>query len=686
MRRRTRWALVCAAVVPLSFAASDARASLTPSELAQLRDSVAAATPAAKPTTAAARVRSLVARPDLTDDESAQALMQAVAPLPLTPARAALLKDVVFGGASVASRPLLAMTTVKALLARADALLGKFAGSLDAEPEAMNELTRIYVFLDKELAADPGRRGGGHEPQNGITLAAYDECSRFLAQHMEKNPKWLRDEARLAPAAARVRAQAKLTLLDVMNDSPTMRVEAADRLGLLGARRSFFTELGILVLDSGVAEDARIDRVRALVARMPAVRQSTSAIVFGDAKPGLVARGLVLGVASSLESGTRASGPVSSLARENPFPEEVEPGAIDPAALDLARELAGVVVARALDRRGELRLRAERDVRAAMGDANKLLGKPELRPESALAEAVTLLLVDGARTVDLAMVRYLSGRPESAAILSDAMGVLAAHSGGAPPHAPSSAAGLGIALGGARDDGSTETVWASQAQLSSEGSVTAFSLQGAKWALVRGESGVVTDVRKNGAPLTLGALTTARLPVRESTEWKASGLAFTRLSGTPRAALASGGRVRLVGTSKGADAIGTAAPANDLVVEGDLVVHGGVGGVLVRASAGDSGLRGAGLVITPSPRTGTMRVALQAFDAGAGAEIAASQEQRYSSSVRVRVVVKGNRIEATAGGVTLRGTLPPGLATGNVALHAERGASVEVFGLAARKN
>lgn len=685
MRRRTRWAMVCAALVPLSFAVSDARASLTPSELAQLRDSVAAATPAAKPTTVAAKVRSLVARPDLTDDESAQALMQAVAPVPFTAPRATLLKDVVFGGASVASRPLLAKTTVKALLARADALLGKFAGSLDAEPEAMNELTRIYVFLDKELAADPGRRGGGHEPQNGITLAAYDECSRFLAQHMEKNPKWLRDEARLAPAAARVRAQAKLTLLDFMNDSPTMRVEAADRLGLLGARRSFFTELGILVLDSGVAEDARIDRVRALVARMPAVRQSTSAIVFGDPKPGLVARGLVLGVASSLESGIRASGPVSSLARENPFPEEVEPGAIDPAALDLARELAGVVVARALDKRGELRLRAERDVRAAMGDANKLLGKPELKAESALAEAVTLLLVDGARTIDLAMVRYLSGRPESAAILSDAMGVLAAHSAGAP-HSPSPAAGLGIALGGARDDGSTETIWASQAQLSSEGSVTAFTLQGAKWELVRGESGVVTDVRKGGAPLTLGALTTARLPVRESTEWKSSGVVFTRLSGTPRAALASGGRVRLVGTSKGGDAIGMAAPANDLIVEGDLVVHGGVGGVLVRASAGDSGLRGAGLVITPSPRTGTMRVGLQAFDGGAGAEIVASQEQRYASSVHVRIVVKGNRIEATAGGVSLRGTLPPGLATGNVALHAERGASVEVFGLAARKN
>ena len=681
MRRRTRWALVCAAVVPLSFVAvSDVRASLTPSELAQLRDSMAVAQKPAGPV--AAKVRSLVARPDLTDEESQQALMQATSPVPFTPARAALLKDVVFGGASVASRPLLAMAAVKAALARADSLLAKYAGSLDAEPEAMSELTRIYVFIDQEIASAPGRRGLGQEPQNGISLAAYDECARFLAQHMEKNPKWLRDEARLAIAAARVRAQAKLTLLDLMNESPTMRVEAADRLGLVGARRSFFTELGILVLDAGIAEDARIDRVRALVARMPAVRQSTSAIVFGDPKSGLVARGLVLGIASSLEAGTRKSGPVSALARENPFPEEVEPGAVDPAALDLARELAGVVVTRALDKRGELRLRADRDVRAAMGDATKLLGKPELKADSALAEAVTLLLVDGPRTVDLAMVRYLAGRPESAAILADALGVLAAHSGAMT----SPAAGLGIALGAARDDGSTETVWATQAQLSTDGAVTSFLLGGAKWELVRGESGVVTDVRKNGAPLTLGALATARIPVRESADWRAGGIVFTRLTGTPRAAVATGGRVRVVGASKGVDAIGMPAIANDLVVEGDLNVNGGVGGVLVRAAGGDAGLRGAGIVIDPSPRTGTMRVSLRAFEAGAGADIVASQEQRYVSSVHVRIAVKGKNIEATAGGVTLRGTLPPGLATGDIALHAERGASVEVFGLAARKN
>jgi hypothetical protein len=678
MRRRTRWALVCSALVPLSLVVSDARAALTPSELAQLRDSVASA----KGGTVPARVRALVARPDLSDDESSEALAQAVAPVPFTPARATLLKDVVFGGASVASRPILAMATVKALVARADSLLAKYAGGLDTQPEAMAELTRIYAFVDKEIAAAPGRRGLGQEPQNGISLAAYDECSRFLAEHMDRNPKWLRDEARLAPPASRVRAQMKLALLDMMNESPTMRVEAADRLGLAGARRSFFTELGILLLDSGVADDARIDRVRALVARMPAVRQSTSAIFFGAPKPDLVARGLVLGVASSLESGRSSAGPVSSLARENPFPAEVEPGAVDPAALDLARELGRVVVTRALDKRGELRLRAERDVRAVMGDASKLLGRAELSAESALAEAVALLLLDGPRTLDLAMARFLAGRPESAAIASDALGVLAAHSGAAPA---SPNAGLVLALGAPRDDGSTENLSATQVQLAADGSVSAFTIRGAKWTLVRGESGVVTDVRKNGGPLTLGALATARIPVREATEWKGGGMAFTRLAGTPRAAVASGSRVRVVGASRGVDAIAMPSPSNDVVVDVDLDVYGGTGGVLVRAAEGDSGLRGAGVVIDPNPKNGTMRVSLRAFDAGTGAEIVPSQEQRYVRTVHVRLSVKGNKIEATAGGITLRGVLPPGLATGSVALHAEHGASVEAAGLVAHK-
>jgi hypothetical protein len=167
-RKHGHAALIFGVLLGLATISGSARAALTPSELAQIREAVTTA----KAGTTSARVRALVARPDLNDEESTSALAQAVVPVPFTPARAQLLKDVVFGGASVASRPVLATSVVKSLLARADSLLTKSALGLDGDPEAIAELNRIYAFLAREIAGASGRRGVGAEPQNGISLAA----------------------------------------------------------------------------------------------------------------------------------------------------------------------------------------------------------------------------------------------------------------------------------------------------------------------------------------------------------------------------------------------------------------------------------------------------------------------------------------------------------------------------------
>jgi hypothetical protein len=667
--------LASAFALVLLLAGANAHATLTPSELAQIRDAVTSAKPGVSP----GRIRALVARPDLTDEEAATALAQAIVPVPFTPARGTMLKDVIFGGASVASRPLLATAVTKSLITRAESVLSRT--NLDSDTDAQAELLRIYAFLTREIADAPGRRGLGRDPQNGISLTAYDDCAHALSQHLERNPKWLRDEAKLSAGVARVRAQFKLALLGMMNESPTMRVEAADRLALTGARRSFFTELGILVLDNGIADDARIDRIRAVISRLPGVREGTSAIYFGESKPDLVARGAILAIGGSLEAGT-AKGAVASSARENVFPDEVEPSAFDPATVDLARELSNVVVTRALARRGELKLRAERDVRACEGDAARLLGKAEFKPESALASAVTLLLLDGARTIELAMVRFLAGRPESAAFLSDAIGVLAAHNATGDGRS-----GLQVALGRPREDGSTDSLWASQVELGSDGGARSFVLHGLKWELIRGESGAITEARRNGQSVTLAVLPAARLPVREAADWRAGGLVFTKLSGSPKAAVAAGGRVRLVGANeRNFDAIATPAPAPDVAVETELKVFGAPGGLLVRAAPAQSGIRGVGLFVDPNPKAGTMRLGIRALlDSGSGADVAPAQDARYAPSMKVKLTVRGNKIEVVAGGTTLRGTLPPGLATGDVALQADRGANVEAIGLAIKK-
>src|SRR5262245_45105243 len=84
--------------VSIAIAASSARASLTPSEQAQIRSFVASGQNAA-------RVRALIARTDLSLEESAAALRDAVAPVVFDDAHAAFLRDLLFGGASAASRP-----------------------------------------------------------------------------------------------------------------------------------------------------------------------------------------------------------------------------------------------------------------------------------------------------------------------------------------------------------------------------------------------------------------------------------------------------------------------------------------------------------------------------------------------------------------------------------------------------
>src|SRR5579883_1832938 len=131
----------------LSFAPRDAAASLTSSERDLVIQQIAAAQPQG-----AARTRALVARPDLSADETAGVLSTGLAQVPFNDARAAFLHELLFGGASAASRPVLVPAVVRALVARADAVLGKHTGDLDTSDAAHAELLRIYGFIDEQIA------------------------------------------------------------------------------------------------------------------------------------------------------------------------------------------------------------------------------------------------------------------------------------------------------------------------------------------------------------------------------------------------------------------------------------------------------------------------------------------------------------------------------------------------------
>lgn len=674
-------ALVAAAMLllglgPRPFGLRSAEAALTSSEKGQIRDFVNTAR-----AENAVRVRSLVARTDLTAEESISALSEAVAPVPFTDQRAVFLRELAFGVSSASSRPLLAHAVVRALLTRADAVFQRYVGGLDHEPRAIAELVAIYAFLDGTIANAGRPTLAAHDATAGISAAAYEDCSKELREHVDRNARWLKGDGAVAESLGRVRAQAQATLLDMLPDGLTRRVDAADRLGLKGARRQILTEWGILVQDAGKLDDAKANQVHQALSRLPGARVDLELIYAGDDRGPLRARGLIAFVGGA------------STAEANPFGDELTPTTVDTAMSAIVQDLAVLAAKRALDNRGELRLQAEHDAAATHGDPGRMLGKPRAPSfDHVIAAAIHLLVLDAPRAVDLAFVRLIGGRPESAAILSDALGALAAFAVANPPAAsadakakPAAVTGLTVELG--KGSGSTSI---SAIRLAPNGAVLGFTLEGHAWAIDRTQPAyAVTGVTRDGQLLSLAQLPTAKTPLREASSWSDGGtLSFTKLRGTPRAGIAPAGdkagapTVKLVGVgAKGYDAIATTAPADDFVLEGELNVRGGPGGVAFRAGAGRDAVRGGLLIVTPGGRAAI----LTSDDAGAEALLGAPIEPAPAMPVHVKITVKGTKVEAVVGQTTVSGTLPATLAKGDVALVAKRGASVDLAGFTLKK-
>jgi hypothetical protein len=365
--------------------AGSAAASLTSSEKGQIRDFVHTAH-----VESAGKVRSLVARTDLTAEESIGVLTEALAPVGYSDARGAFFKELVFGGASAASRPIVALATVKAMLARADAVYDRYVGGLDHEPKAIAELVGIYGFLDSVIA------NGG---KSSIPVASYEQFAKALRDHVDRNARWIKGDGALPAPVVRVRAQAQVALFDMLPEGTTRRVDAADRLGLKGARRTLLGEQGVLFADNGSADDARIDRIRQTLARLP---HPDLAVIVTDGGP-ISARGTVMALPA---------------AERYPF-DDPPPASYDPVASGVAHELAVLAARRAIETKPELRELATKDA------AEGRIGRPRAPSvEHVLGAAMHAVLVDAPKAVAFAAARLSAGRAEPAALLSDALGAL----------------------------------------------------------------------------------------------------------------------------------------------------------------------------------------------------------------------------------------------------------------------
>jgi hypothetical protein len=658
-----------ALAVMLLFGARSAQATLSSSEKGQIRDFYNTAQ-----AQNGSRVRALVARTDLTAEESISALAEAVTPVPFTDERGIFLREMAFGVSSASMRPLLAQALVRALLGRAESVFQKYVGGLDHEPHAITELVAIYAFLDGTIANAGRPTLAAHDPSAGVSAAAYEDCSKAMRDHVEKNSRWLKGDGLVAEPLGRVRAQAQIALLDMLPDGLTRRVDAADRLGLKGARRLILTEWGILLQDGGKLDDAKATQVHKALARLPGARVDLEVVYAGDDHGPLRARGIVGFV------GGRAP------AEPNPFGEELTPTSIDTATSTVVHDLAVMAVRRALDNRGDLLVRAEHDASAVHADPSRMLGKARAPSiDHVVGAAAHLLVLDAPRAIDLAFVRFIAGRPESTAILSDAIGALAAFavtSGAPAPGGPSQ--GLSLELG--KGNGSTTMT---AIRLARDGSAHGFTLDGHVWSIDRAaKTGAVTGVTRDGDPVSLAHLTTAKTPLRDASIWSDAGLTFTKLRGTPRAGIApppdknGAPRVLLSGSGpKGYDAIVMPPPGEDFVLEGELSVSGAPGGLAFRSVDGREAVRGALLVIHPGGRAELVT----SDDVGTEALLAAPIDPAPSMPVHVKISVKGLKVEAVVGPTTLNGTLPPTLSKGEVGLVAKRGGNVDFGGFSLKK-
>jgi hypothetical protein len=456
--RRSTFALTMAVV--LSTAASS-RASLTPSEAEQVRRAIVTASDPG-------RVRALVARPDLSPDEAAAAVGAPMKTTALDANHLAFLHDLVFGDTPDSSRPVLLVAVLRGVLARADALIAQHPLDLERTPAALAELQRAYAYVEQVAAAAPAAN---------VPASTRTECATALAGHEAHNAAVLSPQATVGPAVALVRAQAAIAYLDLAPDGATRRIDVADGLGLTGARRALLVERGLLALDAG-GPDARIASLRALLDRLPALRDGLEAIVVGHDAAGLAARdGAIL--ATGDDPGG-AAGPTLLWGADVRLP----PG--DGWSTAVARGLATVAVSRAAARNDTLRAQIERD-----GGV------------SGVAAMTAMLILNGPLAVDAAAARLLAGRGESAACLADAIAALAVF-------APAPAGeGLSIAVGSAKTAGAPATKL-TRVVLGPQGAATSFRLENRGWVFERDAGGALKGLRRDGLPVTASMLTAAR--------------------------------------------------------------------------------------------------------------------------------------------------------------------------------
>jgi hypothetical protein len=124
-------------------------------------------------------------------------------------------------------------------------------------------------------------------------------------------------------------------------------------------------------------------------------------------------------------------------------------------------------------------------------------------------------------------------------------------------------------------------------------------------------------------------------------------------------------------------------PGDDALFESDVRIDGAPAGIVVRALGGAHGFKGASVLIVPGT---PMRAVLLMAD-GAGTDLAATPVYDVGNSalLHVRLVARGNVLQAQVGRVELTATMPADMTHGDVAFRAYPGGSLEATAITMRK-
>ena len=645
-----------------------AAAELTDAEKAQIRGFVQEAT-----LSKAGRIRSLVARPDLDAGEAAEPLVAGYQRAPFDDAREALTSAILFGPGSAASRSALVVPVVRGLLARATTAMGELPPSRSAawsdqtEQKGL-EIVRIHRFVAERIANAGRPPPDGHDPSTGIRDDALKGAAHAYREHVDAHGKWLRHGSAAEGVLARVRAQAQITTID-LSRGLVPRHQVSGWLGLQGSRRAFFERQGILLEDGGSAPEERLAATVRLIESVPGATRGLSLWwVNKSSTRGLAARGVAVSRTPLTARPPRVDG-------GRFWPEAVEPSSSDAQLSEVAYTVAWNAVRVAFGKSSALSQRAAALAqRAQRGGSNAYLardfalsalapaatetaGVVGASPTMNAAHAVRMLLIDAPRAIELALVRLAEGRREPIDQVALGLGVLSTLS----PDPEQ------IRVGRTGGNGAVEQV-PIKVELR-DGLVSAFTLDGHDFQLERAADRSVTKVLMDGGEPKVSRLSSARLRATAADSWTFQGHELRRLSGKPKALVIDDGRFRMTApdASGGFDAVELGAAATNMEVRARLQAKGAGGGLLARASLGESSYRGVVVIVSAVPARAQLLFVDgrgKAFELAKPTALPPASGQGYD----VRLSIKGDRVNARVDKVRLDGKLPETLEAGRVGL------------------